>query len=174
MRLIVLRHATTAYNEQKRIQGSVNIPLSEIGIKQASSLKKELEKMNIDFTICSPLDRAKMTAALVTDSPILTDYRLTERNLGDYEGMPISTYDTILYANYQTNVNVHNVEPIREVLDRLQSFMQDLKPYADKTILIVTHGGIMKALPYCFQQIPEDGILEGKKTENCDYIEINI
>lgn len=174
MKLIVLRHAETFYNEKGWMQGRADIPLSEVGIEHASQIKETIQNMDIDFTICSPLKRTKMTAALITDSPILTDYRLIERDLGDYEGQPTTLYDIKKYANIKTNISDKGVEPALAVYQRLQTFFNDIKAYHDKTILLVTHGGIIKFIPYCFKEIPEDGILVSPKIGNCEYIEINI
>ena len=56
----LLRHGQTIYNMQKKIQGSSDIELSEIGIQQAEKYK--INENNIyDIAIHSPLIRSKQT-----------------------------------------------------------------------------------------------------------------
>lgn len=53
--------------------------------------------------------------------------------------------------------------------------LDELKPkYGEKNILIVTHGGISKAISCYFYGIPEDGNLEGYKHNNCEIKEFTM
>ena len=63
MKLYIVRHGETKYNEKKIIQGHLDIPLSDEGIRQAKKLAKRLEVINFDCIYTSDLKRAKQTAS---------------------------------------------------------------------------------------------------------------
>ena len=66
MILYIVRHGETDYNVKHIIQGVVNTNLNETGIRQAQNLKKEIDKLDIDLVIVSPLKRACETASIIT------------------------------------------------------------------------------------------------------------
>lgn len=174
MRLIILRHARTTYNEMGKLQGRIDILPTEQGMKDCLKVKEMLKDYPIDFVLTSPLSRAKITASLVTDAPILVEERLTERDLGLYEGEDPEKYDKNRYHNYYLNDTSNEVEGIREVMERVKSLLEDMKKYEDKTILWVSHGGLIRCIPYCINGIPKDGIVLAPVIKNLDFIEYTI
>ncbi|MEJ1967983.1 MAG: histidine phosphatase family protein [Rhizomicrobium sp.] len=92
MRLAFLRHGPTDWNEQGRIQGSIDMPLSAAGrVKMASLLPPTGFETVRAYT--SPLARARETAALLGFPDAIADARLSEHHWGDWEGL---TRDDIL------------------------------------------------------------------------------
>ena len=85
MKLFLLRHGLTDWNAEKRIQGSIDRPLSEAGIAQIQ--KRALPESLRHLTwYCSPMLRARQTAELMQiQSPVL-EPALKEMNWGDWEG----------------------------------------------------------------------------------------
>ena len=61
MKLYVVRHGQTEWNILKKMQDSVDIPLNEKSKEQAYETKSNLENIDFDIIICSPLLRAKQT-----------------------------------------------------------------------------------------------------------------
>ena len=56
MKLILVRHGETYWNEERRVQGGdSDIELNEAGVKQARDLTSFLSDKNIDAVISSPL-----------------------------------------------------------------------------------------------------------------------
>jgi len=89
--IYLLRHAETDANKNYIVQGRMDNPINETGIKQAIDTGKYLKQLNIDFdlVISSPLKRAYKTATLINHGmvrsrPIIIDRNLIERNFGDY------------------------------------------------------------------------------------------
>ncbi len=80
----------TDFNVKDMICGVSDIPLNDVGIKQAKELAEKIyEYGDVDVIIASPMIRAQMTANAVSERinvPIFTDNRLTEWNYGSYEG----------------------------------------------------------------------------------------
>ena len=82
MNLYVVRHGETIWNQERRVQGITDIPLTEEGIKSAEDLKELVGSLNIDVVISSPLSRARETAKILIDSrlQVNTDDRIKERH----------------------------------------------------------------------------------------------
>ena len=94
MKIYYVRHGQTDLNLAKKMQGGgTEKELNETGVSQAYNTKKELENVKYDLVICSPMKRAKQTAEIINegrDIPIITDERIRERKLGDYEGRDVT------------------------------------------------------------------------------------
>ena len=92
MILYIIRHGQTDYNLTKRFQGKLDIPLNGTGIESAKRVAAGMRDYPIDLVISSPLSRAVVTAEIVTegrDVPLITDDRLMEISLGEWEGCGI-------------------------------------------------------------------------------------
>ena len=60
------RHGQTAYNHEARFQGQRPVPLDDIGREQAAELAERVAALGpVRTLICSPLARARETAAIV-------------------------------------------------------------------------------------------------------------
>ena len=56
--LYIIRHGKTLWNEMHKLQGQVDIPLSEVGIKLAEEAAVRYKDVHFDICYCSPLKRA--------------------------------------------------------------------------------------------------------------------
>ena len=91
-RLLLIRHGETAWNRDQRPQGVADVPLSELGRRQARALGQALAGEPLTAVYASDLSRAVETATAVATShglPVQTDSRLREMNQGIFEGEPI-------------------------------------------------------------------------------------
>lgn len=175
MKVIVVRHGTTDYNVSERLQGVKDIPLNDVGRKDAIFLGETLGEENIDIIYTSPLVRAKETSLLLhLPCPIYEEERLIERNLGTLEGLPISCYNVEKYNSYQQKERIDQVETLSEVYQRLDSFFQDLKKKSYQTVVLVSHGGVIKIIKDYFEGLPEDGLCKRKSIKNCEMIQFQL
>lgn len=176
MELYIVRHGETDYNSKKLLQGRTDIPLNQNGILQAFQTRKKLETISFDVVISSPLIRAITTASIIVpNKAVVIDPRLEERGLGEYEGKASAMYDSNLYHNYLINCKESGVEGIRDVIERVKFFINEIKNiYADQTVLLVTHGGLVNALLYCFENMPEDGNLRRISLGNGEFIKYSV
>jgi len=86
----ILRHATTGWNEQKRLQGMTDIELSAAGEADAANWHLPLPAAGWK-RMCSPLKRARRTAELVRPPAAITvDSRLREMSFGTWEGRTVA------------------------------------------------------------------------------------
>jgi len=81
--------AKTKWNQEHRIQGQQDSPLTELAIKQAQARSQELRDINFTAAFSSDLSRAKKTAeimALNHEITVISTKLLRERALGIFEG----------------------------------------------------------------------------------------
>jgi len=86
----ILRHAVTAWNEEGRLQGMTDTPLSAAGEAAARGwrLPPPADRWR---RVCSPLLRARRTAELVRPAAaVAVDARLREMSFGIWEGRTVA------------------------------------------------------------------------------------
>lgn len=176
MKIVLVRHGKTEYNEKAILQGKSNIPLSDNGGRDCYQLKEKLKGTDFDICFTSPLIRTVETAMILVGDRVLirVDKRLEERNLGDLEGKSVELYDSKKYWDYQLNCKENNVEPIQDLLKRCESFLNELeRDYNNQKILVVAHGAVIKALYHLIKKTDLNSDLSKVKIENCCNIELD-
>ena len=132
MKIYLTRHSKTLWNQEKRLQGRLDSPLTQEGIENAQALKKYLHDSHLkfDYIYTSPILRAYHTASLLFDeNKLIQDERLMEMNFGDFEGRKIA------------DIHLTDHESYDDVIARVNSFLNDLtKLPSQSQVLIVTHG----------------------------------
>ena len=168
MKLYVVRHGQTVNNKLRKVSGKAETILTNKGIEEARQAKEKLKDVNFDLVFSSPLMRARDTAKEITDNDIIIDQRLIERDYGLNEEMPIENTNPKELWDYDLNYGDHQGETVQEILNRVHILLEDLKnKYQDKTILLVTHSGVARAIYYSINGIPEDGNLMTIDVPNC-------
>jgi broad specificity phosphatase PhoE len=86
--LVLVRHAETEWSLNGRHTGRTDIPLTDAGRQAAAALAPRLASRRFALVLCSPLSRARETAALAGFADV-AQYRddLMEYDYGDYEGL---------------------------------------------------------------------------------------
>jgi len=140
MRLIVVRHGETIENREKICQGQTDGTLSELGIKQAKKLALRLRDEKFDRVYSSDLGRAVNTAKEIMryhpDLKLKLDKRLRERHIAEIAGQKFS-------KDFDWNNLPKGSETRQDLYDRVKNFLDELySKHKDKTVLIVTHGGV--------------------------------
>ena len=157
MKLLVTRHGETDFNVQKRYAGSTDVPLNARGLEQAQALAQRLINQPLDVIVVSPLTRARQTADAVhrlrPELPVVVMEEFAERNVGVYEGLTgaeIQQRYPQLWARgctRRTDDAPDGGETVRQLDQRIARGLAKLKEaYADKTVLLVCHGGVSKAI----------------------------
>lgn len=183
MKIYVIRHGETNWNKEGRLQGRTDIELNENGIKQAENARKLLKAYKIDLIVSSPLKRAMKTAQIINEEkncPIILDKRIEERGYGDIEGrIRKEITDEVINSkqldNYKINKKYMGIEPIQDLCSRVWSLIDDLrKDYTDRNILLVTHGGTIRAIDGYFYGVDENGIIQNPGLKNCEIKEYEL
>ena len=89
-RVVVVRHGRTAYNHEDRWQGQLDVPLDDVGLRQAASMAPAVGSFDPVAIVSSDLSRARMTAdaiAATTGLPVVEDVRLREIYAGQWQGL---------------------------------------------------------------------------------------
>jgi probable phosphoglycerate mutase len=155
-RFVAVRHGETAWNAQGRIQGHLDSPLNEEGLAQALLLGERLARERFDAIYCSDLGRVLQTIQPLLDrtgAAVIRHEHLRERHLGVFQGLTTEECREKFpgdYARFHARDPEHAVpqgESIREVYARVSSFFVEAAArHRGRSLLIVTHGGILDAL----------------------------
>ena len=95
----LLRHGQTVMSVQKRYSGRTDVPLTDLGVRQAAAAARRLAPAGIALIVTSPLLRAARTAeeiAAVTGSPVEAEEGFRETDFGAWEGL---TFADAAYQN---------------------------------------------------------------------------
>lgn len=173
MNLYVIRHGKTDWNAQSRMQGQSDIKLNQIGINQADEVRKIIEEKNIDLIISSPLERTKQTAEIINknmNKPIEYNEKMMERNFGILEGQIANQIKNLEdYFEYHKNQGIEKGEKIQDFVERVFEGMRQIeKEHQNKNVLIVTHGGVARAIDYYFNGIPKQRDVGTGLLSNCE------
>ena len=157
-----IRHGETSWNAEGRLQGTLDIPLNELGRKQAAragGILGELlardgrDKRAMPF-VASPLGRARTTMDLVREvlglpaGQYSLDDRLREIGYGEWEGFTLAEMqarDPAFYAKRLTEKWTMSV-PGGESYASVQLRMRDWYDALKADTVAVAHGGTCRAL----------------------------
>jgi broad specificity phosphatase PhoE len=147
MKLALLRHGPTEWNGQGRVQGRIDIPLSEAGLAQMAKLRLPF---SVQRVYASPLLRARQTAqALGLHDPML-DIRLMEQHWGAWEGLTRDEVlarhgaDAFVKAGLGEAFRPGGGESTGELHARVASFLKEVA-HEDSDAVAVTHLGVLRA-----------------------------
>ena len=176
--IYIIRHGQTDWNKQKVMQGQMDVPLNETGKEQALELGEKLKNIIFDHIFCSPLLRTRQTLEnlnLNSKTKIIFVDRLKERNYGEFEKMPKSSFDYNLFWNYSANIKYRKAESCQDFFKRVISLFEEIKvKYKDKNILIVTHAGITKVAKCYFDGWLKDDDIGKYLPNNAEILNYNL
>ncbi len=151
IRLALLRHAPTGWNETGRVQGGSDIPLSEAG---RAAVRGWILPAPIDGwrRIASPLARARETAALLRPAhEAAVEPRLAEMGWGEWEGRTLADLraelgdEMIRREVAGLDFRAPGGESPREVQTRVKPWLAELAEAGADT-LAITHKGVVRAI----------------------------
>ena len=175
MEIYLVRHGKTDWNVMHKIQGKVDISLNEEGIKQAKEVRDKLKNIKFNKIYVSPLKRALETCKVITDDNFVVDKRLCERSFGNLEGTQITEDCIKKHWDYKLNSNEGGMETIKELLDRLKKFNNDLLDNEeDDKILIVSHACSIKSIYFNLIGYDENTDFLSFYLDNCKVAKITL
>ncbi|MEG1059775.1 MAG: histidine phosphatase family protein [Clostridia bacterium] len=179
MKIFVLRHGQTDWNIESKLLGKTDLPINQEGRYQALAVLSKIKKLDYNLVICSPKKRTRQTCNTVNrekNSYVIYNEKIVERSFGALEGKYAKDIENLnMYWDYNLNLVEKNVEPIKDFLSRVYSFMDEMRQtYHDKNILIVTHGGVCRAIKCYVEGIPKDGDIASFTQGNCELYEYNL
>lgn len=147
--IALIRHAPTAWNDEGRIQGRSDIPLSPRGRVLAGGWTMPPDIADLDW-VASPLVRTRETAALLGAPDCDTDARLMEADWGEWEGRVLAELRAemgeVLARNEARGLDLQppGGESPRDVRNRFASWLADVSATGQGTAA-VTHNGVIRA-----------------------------
>src|SRR5215468_67187 len=150
LRVLLLRHAETAWNRERRYQGWTDTPLSAAGLQQAEAAARELKEHPFVAVYSSPLQRARETAALIASAhglEVVTDPAFKELGFGEWEGLTLDEArgrDAVLYEGWAKTphlVSPPGAETLDQVRERVRGGLERLRArHHDQVVCVVAHG----------------------------------
>ncbi len=152
----LIRHGQTAWNKEEIFRGRADIPLNEIGFREAELVGEYFKGMEIHAIYSSPLSRARETARRIAQffnlkvQPLLG---ITDMRFGRWEGRPlkeVQTYDRELYQQWREKphlVRIPDSESLDEVRGRAMSALDEVVQYHHgKNLVLVSHRVVNKVM----------------------------
>ena len=149
MKLTFVRH-TSLQIAPGICYGQSDIDVGENFWIEANQLKTKLTNTSFNAIYTSPLQRCVKLANALNIGESVEDARLMELNFGDWEtcawdDIPRDIFD--VWAHDYANLAPPNGESFGQLQQRALNFLEELKlKYAGKHVLIVSHGGLIRAL----------------------------
>lgn len=155
LHLMLVRHGETEWNAQRRYQGQSDVPLSDLGRRQAERVAGRLSGHEIDAAYTSDLKRALETAQIIAEKcglEVISEPRLRELKFGVLEGL---TFDEAQEQHPEMidawlddfNRPPEGAETIELFNARVISLLDDLKQNHDEqVVLLVGHGGSLSEI----------------------------
>ena len=180
--ILLVRHGETEFNRERRLQGHVDSPLTDLGVKQAQAVARllagfvEREPAAGWVLVSSPLGRAQRTAEIIAGRlglGVSLDERLMEMSWGERDGRLRSELDQLFpdtFGRSGWGFDAPGGESLEAVSARLRDWMDSLAPEPDRRVIAVSHGvsgrvlrGLYAGLPserMGDQDVPQDAVYE--------------
>lgn len=162
--ILLARHGETDWNRDGIWQGWADPPLNDVGRAQARRLAEQLRETPFDAVYSSDLQRARETAELVAKPhgvPVISDPGLREIDIGSWSGLTRTEIDDRFPGGIRPDGETRDQHAAR-VLEAVERIA---RANPERRILLVTHGGTMRALhghvsDEPFHPIDNCGVLE--------------
>jgi broad specificity phosphatase PhoE len=155
-RVILIRHGQTAWNAEQVFRGRADVPLDDVGRRQAAALAEALYGEPIAHIAASPLSRAVQTAEALAVARSLQPHptpHLIDIDFGAWQGMPhgeVRQRFRDMYATWLSRpheVTFPNGESLDAVAERSAAALAKLTTeYSGQTIAVVAHRVVNKVL----------------------------
>ena len=181
-KILLVRHGLTDWNYTHRFQGRTDVPLNEAGLLQAEKTARRIESWPVDAVYSSPLTRARQTADIVTarlNKPTTIIDDLIEVCFGSWEGL---YFKEKMEKKDETLMKwladpFFNAPPGAEEWDsiklRAERAVNSVLDSEHKHIVIVSHGGIIRALLVMFLGLDPHTVWK-IRSSNCSLTGIEI
>jgi broad specificity phosphatase PhoE len=156
LQLHLVRHGETNFNRESRVQGQFDSILNDTGRLQAQSLRPTIEGLGITSVYSSSNLRARQTTEILNANlalPVAEIDDLREIYMGPWQQRLWSEFresDPTQFENFMSRPDrfyVEGAERFCELQDRgVQSIEQIISNESSGEVLVVSHGGILKAI----------------------------
>jgi probable phosphoglycerate mutase len=157
-RILAIRHGETAWNVDTRLQGHLDIPLNDVGLRQAEHLASALAAREaVDAIYASDLSRAHATAQAIAQAmghTVSTHVGLRERHFGVFQGRTFDEVEAELPEHaWHWRKRTPDWSPpeggesLLALRERIVNTVDELAArHAGQQIVLVAHGGVLDIL----------------------------
>ncbi len=148
--LVLIRHGETAWNQQKRLQGRADVPLTATA-RAALARRRLPPRFRGAAWFASPLSRAVETARLLGADRLVIEPRLIEMDFGAWEGHRLAELragaEREMAANEARGLDLcpPGGESPRQVQDRLRPWFAERAAEGGLSVA-VSHKGVIRAV----------------------------
>ncbi len=157
LRIMLIRHAQTSWNQIRRIQGgNSDTELNEEGERQCRCLALKLKGDDIKAVYSSPLSRALCTARAIASEhglEVITEPALREINCGRMEGSTIKDIGQrlrqLILAKEEGNLLFKECggESLEELQKRVWGAIERIAAqHSDGTVVVISHYFVIAAV----------------------------
>ena len=178
MRLVVVRH--TAVDVPMGVcYGHLDVALAQSSDDDIKRVSDILRDYSFDAVYSSPLLRCTKLAEVFSDGVgYVSDKRLMELNFGRWEGCDWEDISDTQEAQFWFADWINGCclggESYLQLSSRVKEFLKDIKRiHRNKTVLVVTHGGVIRALHCLINKVDIEDVFN-IKVEYGNYIEFEI
>jgi broad specificity phosphatase PhoE len=161
MNILLIRAGKTDYDCQNRIQGTLDLPLSEEGWQQVAALAEQLHQHSVEAIYAGPDQASQQTAELVSVSlqqKVRTNKTLQNLDLGLWQGMLVEDVKTKQpkvykqWVEHPETVCPPEGESIAAAEQRIQDALEKIeKKHKDTTVALVLAEPLASLLCHVFQ-----------------------
>ena len=173
--LVLVRHGQSTYNLENRFTGWRDVPLTELGEREALEASKILLEKNFDIAFTSDLCRAQKTLTIIlegieqTNLNVIKNQALNERDYGELVGQNKEevakkfgkeqvgiwrrSYDIAPPSGESLKMTAERVIPYLEKM-----IMPEIKN--GKNVLVVAHGNSIRAMVMKLKEYTPEQILQ--------------
>ena len=169
-KIILVKHGKTEWNSQNRLQGSLDIPLSGEGKKEARKLSQELANHRIDAIISSPISCCIATADEIATPRSIKIKKMNEFcevNLGMWQGLLLKDVKKRYKKQYgiwktsPTSVKPPRGESAQEAYDRVINAMHKIMgQHRGSNVCLVSHEIILSMIKCYLKKIDLEKLWE--------------
>ena len=147
MEIYLVRHGQTLFNQQKKVQGWCDSPLTQEGIQQAIAVSKTLQSISFECAYSSTSERAIDTANSILEGrnvKVIPSKNLKEQSFGDFEAeKSVDIFkDGVRFPDgYRFCGGENHSDVIERVKNELKKIASE---YPNANVLVVCHGSAIK------------------------------
>ena len=152
-RLLLIRHAQTEWNIQRRFQGHGDSPITEEGQEQLQRLKSRLAGLEFDVVYSSDLRRTMETSKMLSGKQRVKEPRLRERGVGILEGLnleQIMAEHNEAFRAFRSGDKDHQIEggeSLQIALNRAWTFLEEMpEKHPGAELAAVSHAGLIRLI----------------------------
>ena len=175
--IILIRHGQTDSTLKGTFCGVTDTSLNEAGINEMKALARLLNKLKDDKQILNPdglyaiftsplkrsLESSGFICALLHKSAVI-DKKLMERNFGIFEDLTVDEIKAAFPEEYNNWISdwrgygIDGGESLEQVEGRIFDFFEEARNISVKSLIIITHSGIIRQMVSYLLGMGEEGI----------------